>query len=518
VTEWNGEGVLPLLEDVFRRQGTPTYTYVEPARYNEIRLAVREKGRCVVIEGPSGIGKSTIIDKILSDLGMKNSALTLSARNKEDLDLINQVLFEGKLGFVIIDDFHRLDDDTKKRLADKMKTIADGGNIEDKLIVIGINKAGDRLIDFASDLAMRIDIFRLEANPPEKIVELVELGEKSLNIIIRAKSELVARSQGSFQIAQVLCYALCAREGVEDTQTAWRELNVSLAVVVERVMEDLDRQFGDACLTFARGSQLRREGRAPYLHILKWIADKSDWSLDLAEELRQHPEHRGSIGQVIDKGFLAGLLTDTKKSPILVPHFHYDPESTVLSVEDPKLVFYLKNLVWRAFSKKAGFTSEYFDRPYDFALSFAGAQRSIAEKLRDLLVQREISVFYDRDEQHKILAVDVEDYLVPIYRTEALFVLPILSPDYPTRIWAKIESDAFRDRFGSGSVIPIKLNTVQEGFFNDYMKYGHLSLDLSKNIDEQLEEIADTLARRMLAERADAANLAISDGRSPESR
>ena len=47
---------------------------------------------------------------------------------------------------------------------------------------------------------------------------------------------------------------------------------------------------------------------------------------------------------------------------------------------------------------------------------------------------------YDNDEQHRIIAEDVEDYLVPIYKTEAMFVLPILSPTYPTRIWAKIES------------------------------------------------------------------------------
>jgi hypothetical protein len=88
-----------------------------------------------------------------------------------------------------------------------------------------------------------------------------------------------------------------------------------------------------------------------------------------------------------------------------------------------------------------------------------------AERLRDLLTEREISVFYDRDEQYRIIAENVEDYLVPIYRTEALFVVPILSPAYPTRIWAKIESDVFKERFGEGAVIPVKLSTVAEGFF-----------------------------------------------------
>jgi hypothetical protein len=104
---------------------------------------------------------------------------------------------------------------------------------------------------------------------------------------------------------------------------------------------------------------------------------------------------------------------------------------------------------------------------------------------------------------------DVEDYLVPIYKTEAMFVLPILSPTYPTRIWAKIESDAFKERFGQSAVIPIKLSTVQEGFFNDYMRYGYLALDMSGDIEAQLINIADTLGRRMLDERAQSANEAV---------
>lgn len=322
-----------------------------------------------------------------------------------------------------------------------------------------------------------------------------------------AKEAIIAKAQGSFQIAQVLCYSLCAKEGIDETIVGDpRILTTGIDVVVERVMEDLGRQFGPACLAFARGSKLRKEGRAPYLHILKWLADASDWSLDLSEELRQNPTHSQSIGQVLEKGFLVKLMEDPEKKEMLEPHFHFDPATTVLSVEDPKLIFYLRNLVWRAFTRKAGYTANYFNRPYDFALSFAGAQREVAEKLKDLLVEREIAVFYDRDEQHRIIAEDVEDYLVPIYKTEALFVLPILSPEYPQRIWAKIESDAFRNRFGEGAVIPLVLSSVHEGFFNEYMRYGYLPIDLTKDLGPQLSDIVQTLARRMEEERSKQTN------------
>lgn len=119
-----------------------------------------------MIEGPSGIGKSTVVDHALRDLGRTGDALVLSARRLEDLELIREILGPGKIGTVIVDDFHRLDDDTKRALSDKMKVIADQGDAaQDKIIAVGINKAGDRLVAFAPDIATRIDIFRLEANP-----------------------------------------------------------------------------------------------------------------------------------------------------------------------------------------------------------------------------------------------------------------------------------------------------------------------------------------------------------------
>ena len=54
------------LEQVFTVAGIPTYTYVVPYEYNELLVAVRTPGKCIVIEGPSGIGKTTAIIKILN--------------------------------------------------------------------------------------------------------------------------------------------------------------------------------------------------------------------------------------------------------------------------------------------------------------------------------------------------------------------------------------------------------------------------------------------------------------------
>lgn len=487
------------LEEVFRLAGVPTYTFVEPLRYGAIKVAVRTPGRCVILEGPSGIGKTTTVTQIIENLGKGGEILQLSARRPQDAEMIAALPEMDRIGTVVIDDFHRLTDDVKARLSDYMKLLADTSDENSQLVLIGINKAGDQLVQFAYDLGLRVDIFKMEANPPDKVEELISKGATALNVEFLDNQQIVNAAQGSFHIAQVLCHYICVEAGVTETQDSKKKIDISVDVVVDRVMSDLGRQFMTPSLVFAGGSKIRREGRAPYLHILKWLSESEEWSLDLSELLRLHPEHKGSIGQVIKKGYLDALLRD--KSDILGQHFHYEPSTRILSVEDPKLIFFLRNVVWRNFTRKAGFATDYFKGAYDFALSFAGAQRGIAGELHKILEEREVSVFYDHNEQHRIIAQNVEDYLGPIYRTEARYVVPILSTDYPTRIWTKFESDQFRQRFGEEAVIPIRLTDVREGFFSEERKYGGLAFDPAGDQTAQLQAIADILCDRLEEDR-----------------
>ncbi len=80
------------LEDVFCDSGVPQYTFVEPSEYTKTKVALRTPGRGVVVEGPSGIGKTTCIKKILEEINLK--ATCLSARKKEDIESIKLLLQE----------------------------------------------------------------------------------------------------------------------------------------------------------------------------------------------------------------------------------------------------------------------------------------------------------------------------------------------------------------------------------------------------------------------------------------
>jgi hypothetical protein len=156
------------LQEVFVLQGVPKYNFVQPVEYTGLIVALRTAGRSVIIEGPSGIGKTTAAIKAIADAGLGNAVLTLSARKKDDIETIASLPSSLPVGVVLIDDFHRLSNDIKVEIADLMKTLADEGASHSKLIVLGITNAGSSLLSFGKDLTNRIEIIRLEANPEEK--------------------------------------------------------------------------------------------------------------------------------------------------------------------------------------------------------------------------------------------------------------------------------------------------------------------------------------------------------------
>lgn len=486
------------LEDVFKKSGIPTYTFVKPVEYNKILVSLRTKGRGLVIEGPSGIGKTTSIQKAIEELGLNKSVLKLSARKKEDREFIQALPDMGSIGTVIVDDFHILESDSKSAIADYLKVLADEEDERSKLILIGINKAGDSLIKSAADLNNRIDTVKFESNPDEKIEELISLGEQSLNIAFNTKTEIVNLSKGSFHIAQYLCNEICTHEGILERQENPFSLATSIELIKQKVLDEFGRTFFSKAKSFASGTRLRREGRAPYLHLLYWLSLSDDWSVQIEDIVRAYPEHKLSILQVADKGHLEAVIRDDETIQDVI---HFDSHSRILSVEDPKFMFYLRNLLWSKFAKQVGFISFEVKGKYDFALSFAGEDRVLAEKINEILLENDIAVFYDKNEQSRILGENVEDYLAPIYSSEARYVVPLLSKSYPKKIWTKFESENFRQRFGDNSVIPVWFSDSNPGMFDESRKYGGITFDVTDNIDNQAKLICEALIKKISEQR-----------------
>lgn len=481
------------LEDVFKASGVPTYTFVQPKEYTRLKVAIRTKGRGLILEGPSGIGKTTSIIKVLSENNISQFKL-LSSRKPSDIEIIKTIPMYVLKGHIIVDDFHILDLAIKQQLSDFLKVLADTEDEQVKLILVGINKAGDSLVRLSNDLNNRIETIKFEANSEEKIKEMITLGEKALNVEINIKDQISSNSNGSFHIAQLLCYQTCIYCDLSERSEEAKITTASYEVIKSTVLADLKRVFFEKAKLFASGSRIRREGRAPYLSLLKWLSESKDWALTIDHILNQHPKMKNSVNQIVDKGYLEKLIKDNDE---LSSVLHYDANSKTISIEDPKFFYYIKNLAWGEFSTQIGYIDKKFDKLYDIALSFAGENRDLAEKIFDQLSEREISVFYDKNEQHRILAEEVEEYLAPIYSSEANYVVTLLSNKYPEKIWTKFESDNFKKRFGENAIIPIWYTNTSPGFFDTSRNYGGISFDPNGNLDIQATEIVETIAKKL---------------------
>jgi hypothetical protein len=63
--------ILPLY-GVFKQSGLPTVTFIEPPRFLHLKQALEQPGRGVIIEGPSGIGKTTALKHALNEITKKD--------------------------------------------------------------------------------------------------------------------------------------------------------------------------------------------------------------------------------------------------------------------------------------------------------------------------------------------------------------------------------------------------------------------------------------------------------------
>jgi hypothetical protein len=481
------------LEDVFKISGVPTYTFVEPSSYDRLKVALRSPGRGLVVEGPSGIGKSTAVARALEILGNDGRVEQLSARDPGHVGYIEILPSIADFGTIVVDDFHVLDDAIRRDLADLLKRLADTEARRSKLIIVGINRAGDSLIEYAPDLANRVDTVRFEVEPDEKVKQLLTQGEDAFNVAIEARDKIVEGAQGSFYLAQLLAHDLCVEAGVTEAPEERAILTTPYATVRREVMERQERRFGRPIMDFVRGSRFRPGGRANYLHILSWLKDAQSWAISLPEEMARHTTEKASVGQVVDKGYLAAATGSEEIAKL----FHFDATTKVLSVEDPQLVFYLRNLDWAEFVRRSGFTRVDVEEEYDFALSFAGEDRAFAERLNDHLSDKGATVFYDMAERHRILANDLEQFLGPIYRSKASYVIAILGREYGARRWTIFESEQFQERFGDNRVIPIWSTEAPPTAFDTTKDVGGAFYDPGDDLDRQAAELAEACARKL---------------------
>ena len=322
------------VNDVFPLNGTPKINFVEPVSFKRLVSSIRHKGRGLVIEGPSGIGKTTALKKAIEKIDIGIGGFTyLSARNPRDLKKIVDIA-EYHKGIIAIDDFHRLKDDEKRLISNYLKYLADVES-HNKLIIIGIPNTGKKLISFGYDLATRVDVFQLSRVENSKIEELILKGEDALNIQFEKKSELISAANGSLNVAQFLCHYSVIAQDIYETVKNTTLIDTEFVDTISYVKSVLKPKFEDFIFNF---TQLGGVKDRTCIKILLALANSSNGTKNLIRISETVPELKDPISNIIRKELIENLIA---RRPECKSFIYYDKYTKDLVIDDPQLIFYL---------------------------------------------------------------------------------------------------------------------------------------------------------------------------------
>jgi hypothetical protein len=327
------------LADVFKESGVPSITFVEPPDFLDLKLDLEQPGRGLVIEGPSGVGKTTALHTALEqlDAGTGASFEMLSARRDADVASI-ATLPTWPRGGVVIDDFHRLDPALRAALADYIKVLADTEPEDRKLVIVGIPGTRKRLVEVAFDLATRIGFFPLGTVYDDKVLEMIEKGEAALNVELHGKAEIVRLVAGSLNVAQILCRRVMALAGIGETQATLTPVDGDLPRALRKAMDTMTLKFGGLVRSFAA---LDGPSERLCIELLMELAAAEDGTLSLWELGERRPELRAGISQFVKNQPMEALCG---RHPGYDKHLLYDPAAATLVIDDPQFTFYLRQL------------------------------------------------------------------------------------------------------------------------------------------------------------------------------
>ncbi|KYG01657.1 hypothetical protein BE21_56335 [Sorangium cellulosum] len=345
------------IQSIFRLNGPPDITFVEPSQFPALQVELDTLGSGLIVEGPSRVGKSTAVRKVL--------ALQRPARPQRwmdgklppsDFEAVLDGVVRGEIsGHLIVDDVHHLDDALKRQLAVRMKILADQERPQAKVTLIGINPIGSSLTDALPDLSGRFRIIRMDRQKDVKIAELIFKGEQAAKIRFTRRDELITEAGGSFFIAQLLCYQAAVNAGIRSAQERHRDVTLGPADVMESIQEELRARYHGDLRDFAAYDEAPPP-RGACLALLWMLSQTDDGDVSIGEAIHRYPD----LAPALEWLRSSNLQRCFQEQPRLSQLLYYNRAAATLSLEDPLLKFYLRKLDWRALARASGHRSVQF--------------------------------------------------------------------------------------------------------------------------------------------------------------
>lgn len=461
------------LGDVFTTVGLPRYTYVKPKHFGEVRADITQAGKHLLIEGPSGIGKTCVVFKVFEDLGWKKDRdfIYVGCLDEDASEVIDDFLNQAASGqlpttrILVIDDFHVLESSKRSQIGSVLKRMSDRAFEQAapaKVILIGIPTTGVSLLSTAYDLGPRLGTYTLNRASDIEINRLLDEGEAALNVLFEDREVLLSESAGNFWLAQYVCNKVCAIDEVYETQDDPKILNFDILSIRQRLMAELAQRYLAIARIFAKGKKWRPGGNKPYLEILLALCKIPDSVVTFDKILQVVPERRRPGIKAV-RPRISEVIHDTTRvnHSDLRKQIAFEVDSG-FSIEDPLFRYFLTNLDPKDLFRDLGIEENNVESgrvySFDIGFSFAGETRALVEVINDEMKSEDLVTFYDFDQQAVLLATDLQDYLGTVYKESCKYYLVFLDKHYRQKVWTRFEKDVMTSGGRSEHIIPVVLD------------------------------------------------------------
>lgn len=200
----------------------------------------------------------------------------------------------------MIEDFHKLKDDEKQKLADVMKVFVDEANDnlinaqQSKIICIGAVSTPRELIELDPNLSSRVDQIKVPLLNDEEIKRIIEQGCHLLNVVMSEElvQNLVSYSNNIGSLAHCMCLDICTNLNVNKTKfrkvlVENASFNVAIKGYLKRNSDTLQKLYdlitakNKAAWYVLKTMDIYNKNSISYAELIKRITPKS---IKLSEE------------------------------------------------------------------------------------------------------------------------------------------------------------------------------------------------------------------------------------------
>jgi hypothetical protein len=456
------------LNEVFKTVGLPPYTYVKPKHFGEVKADITQEGKHLLIEGPSGIGKTCIVFKVFEDLSWQQDKEFKYIGCRDDgasneIDKFLQLAATASVPtprVLVIDDFHLLTQARRSQVGSALKRMSDRIFEQEapaKVILIGIPTTGVSLLSEAYDLGPRLGTYVLNRASDTEINQLIDEGEQALNLLFEDRAVLLSESGGNFWLAQYVCNKVCAIQDVHETQDDPKIMTFDILGIRGRLMTELTQRYLPISRAIAKGKKWRPGGNKPYLEVLLALC-KIPESVITFDQLLQVVSERRRPGIKAVRPRISEVIHDPARNTDLRKQIAFEADSG-FSIEDPLFRYFLTNLDAKVLYRDLGIEESTVENgrvyTYDIGFSFAGEIRKLVEAINVEMKSEDLITFYDFDQQAILLASDLEHVLKRVYGESCRYYLVFLDKHYRDKVWTKFEKDVMTNGKRTDHIIPV---------------------------------------------------------------